>query len=366
MTRCDSLLESDWEATVEKLGGAAHLSDMARDTKAFQRGRVIRDPLVLLRLVLAYCLGERGLRLTAAWADAIGLARISNVGLLYRLQQCEGWLLCLVGQLLAQRTAAVGKGRLIRLIDATTVPKAAVAERRRNGIWRVHAAFDLPAERFSHFDVTDQSGGEQLDRMPVVNGEIRIADAAYLQPERIAAVRAAGADVLVRAAWRNGRWLDEQGQDFDFIAAFQAAADGWIDQPVRLARRAADPLRLRVVATRLPPEAAAAARRKARRKAQQSGYTISNDALIAAEWVVLVTSLPPEVFATDEVLALYRLRWRIELAFKRLKSIIGLKRPPGTDERSARAFILAHLLMILLLEPVLDGFEDSPHWARAA
>jgi hypothetical protein len=307
-----------------------------------------------------------GLRLTAAWAEVMGLARISNVGLLYRLQQCDAWLQHLVGELLAERAAAITKGRLVRLIDATTVPKAARAERQRNGIWRVHAAFDLPTERFSHFQVTDQSGGEQLDRIPVVKGEIRIADAAYLQPERIAAVRAAGADVLLRAAWRNGRWLNEQGRAFDFIAAFKAAADGQIDQPVRLHRASTDPLSLRLVARRLPPEAASAARRKARRAAQKSGYTISDAALIAAEWVVLVTSLPPEAFTTDEVLALYRLRWRIELAFKRLKSVIGLKGPPGSDERSARAFILAHLLMILLLEPWLDGFEDSPHWADAA
>jgi IS4 transposase len=69
---------------------------------------------------------------------------------------------------------------------------------------------------------------------------------------------------------------------------------------------------------------------------------------------------------TQDVLALYRLRWRVELAFKRLKSVIRLKGPPGKDPRSARAFILAHLLMILLLEPLVDAFEDSPHWANAA
>ena len=39
----------------------------------------------LLRLILAYCLGERGLRSTAAWATAMGLADISNVALLQRL-----------------------------------------------------------------------------------------------------------------------------------------------------------------------------------------------------------------------------------------------------------------------------------------
>ena len=82
--------------------------------------------------------------------------------------------------------------------------------------------------------------------------------------------------------------------------------------------------------------------------------------------MILITSLKPEDFPTADVLALYRLRWRIELAFKRLKSLVGLKGPPGSDERSARPYVLPHLLMILLLEPLVDAFEDSPRSAAAA
>jgi IS4 transposase len=58
-------------------------------------------------------------------------------------------------------------------------------------------------------------------------------------------------------------------------------------------------------------------------------------------WVILVTSLPQEAFSTADTLALYRLRWRIELAFKRLKNLISLRGPPDIDERSARPFVLA-------------------------
>jgi IS4 transposase len=82
--------------------------------------------------------------------------------------------------------------------------------------------------------------------------------------------------------------------------------------------------------------------------------------------VIIITSLGADAFTSDDILALYRLRWRIELAFKRLKSLIGLKGPPGADARSARPYLLAHLLLILLLEPLVDRFEDSPHWAHAA
>ena len=324
------------------------------------------DAIVLLRIVLAYCLGEGGLRLTAAWAAAIGLVDISNVALLYRLRQCETWLQHLVGRLLGSRVNAAAQGRLIRIVDATTVPKAARTERCRNGVWRIHSAFDLPHERFGHFELTDETGGEHLDRAPVVEGEIRIGDSAYVQPERIAAVLDGGGDVVVRVAWRNGRWLDRMGAPFDFIAAFRNARAGQLDSPIWLHRKHADPLHLRLVATRLPPHAREAARQRVRRSAQKSGYKLSADALVAAEWVVLVTSLPHSDFSSADVLALYRLRWRVELAFKRLKSVIGLRPPPGADRRSARAFILAHLLMILLLEPLVDAFEDSPHSAEAA
>ncbi len=57
------MMNEAWQTTVDKLGGTAYLAATAREAKAFLRARVIPDATVLLRLVLAYCLGERGLRL---------------------------------------------------------------------------------------------------------------------------------------------------------------------------------------------------------------------------------------------------------------------------------------------------------------
>lgn len=362
MTR-DSLLNEDWLSVVERLGGARRLEESGRATKAFVRPREIATAIDLLRLILSYCLGERGLRLTAAWASAVGLADLSNVALLYRLRQCGEWLAMLVGQALSAAVPAAGRGRLIRIIDATTVPQAGREAAKRNKLWRIHSAFDLPSERFGCFELTDQQGGETLDRIPVVAGELRIADRAYLQPDRMAGVLAAGADLLLRAGWKNARWLDADGAPADLLAMFGAASDGLIDQPIWLGRKAGPALALRLVAVKKPEPAAAEARRKARRQAQKEGYQISSATLAAADWVILVTSLSPADYSTEDVLALYRLRWRVELAFKRLKSIIGLKGPPGRDPRSARPYLLAHLLVILLLEPLVNQLEDSPRWA---
>ena len=82
----ESLMNGDWPALVARLGGAAALEASARETKAFQRARGFASAADLLRTMLAYCLGGRGLRSTAAWATAVGLADVSNVALLYRLR----------------------------------------------------------------------------------------------------------------------------------------------------------------------------------------------------------------------------------------------------------------------------------------
>jgi hypothetical protein len=363
----ESLVNQDWGSVVARLGGADALSSSARETKAFLRPRVIDNAVDLLRLVLAYCLAEKGLRLTAAWATSIGLVDISNVALLYRLRQCGDWLALLVGQALAAAAPKASRGRLIRIIDATAVPKAGAQAKKRSALWRIHSAFDVPRERFGHFELTDERQGETLDRIPVVKGEIRIGDRAYLQPGRMATVLAAGADVLIRAGWKSACWLDAGGRPLDLIAAFRkASTPGLIDRPIMIGRKGGAHLALRLVAIKKPAPAAAQARRKARREAQREGYQLSKQALAAADWIILVTSLTPVDFTTDDIVALYRLRWRIELGFKRLKSLIGLKGPPGTDERSARPYVLAHLLMILLLEPLIDEFEVSPRCAAAA
>jgi Transposase DDE domain len=362
----ESLFTQDWQEIVQRLGGACALETSARESKAFQRPRVLETAVDLLRMILAYCLSDRGLRSTAAWATSIGLADISNVALLYRLRQCGDWLAVLIGRVLTAAAPEASRGRLIRLIDGTTVPKAGRVAKTKNQLWRVHSAFDLPDERFGFFELTDEHGGERLDRIPVVKGEIRIADRGYLQPDQMATVVEAGADILIRAGWKNARWLDEKGETTDLLKVFRAAESSeLIDQPIWIGRKSGAPLSLRLLAIKKTPEAAAKARRTAHAAARKGGHQISEGTLAAADWVILITSLPPKEFSSADVLALYRLRWRIELAFKRLKSLIGLKGPPGSDPRSARPYLLAHLLMILLLEPLMGAFEVSPRLAHA-
>jgi IS4 transposase len=278
------------------------------------------------------------------------------------LRNTGEWLSQLIGRLLKKVCPQSAQGRVIRILDGTSVTKAGRQAKQSNSLWRIHASFEVPGERFDFLELTDEKGGERIDRVPVVPGEIRIGDAAFLQVDQIGTVMAQGADVLVRASWRHARWLDKNAEPLDLLGLLKAAGSvGQIDRPIWLGRKkGTPPLAMRLVALRKPAAAMAEARRKARVAAQREGRQVSAGTLSASEWVILVTSLSKDSFSTEDILKLYRMRWRIELAFKRLKSLVGLRSPPVKDPRLAKPWLLSHLLMILLVEPLMDEFGVSP------
>ena len=101
-----------------------------------------------------------------------------------------------------------------------------------------------------------------------------------------------GADIIVRTPWRGARWNGENGEPFDLLAALAAGETASvIDTPIWVLPKKAAPLALRLVALRKPKQAAEASRVTARAESKSEGDAISAGMLIAAEWVILVTSL---------------------------------------------------------------------------
>jgi len=359
----ESLDNDDWKMLVDRLGGSDAIALLARQTGAFIRPRNVKDADSLLRLCLGYGPGGQSLRSAAAWAEATGLASLSNVGLLKRLRKCSDWLDKLVATALKAGLPDDLPPRPIRIIDGSIVQKGP----GQKGAWRFHCVYDLHKTGFSFFNLTDEKTGEYFDMAPVVPGEIRIGDRAYMQTDRIGKVLAYGGDILVRSGWNSARWLDEDGRKLDLVGKLKEAGQAGmsvLDIPVQVGRNShKPPLALRLVAVAMPEQYAKKARRKARKTAKRKGHKISKETLQAAGWLILVTSLKREEFTLDMLKRLYRLRWQIELGFKRLKSLIGTKKPPGRDENLAKVFILSHLLIAVVIEPPIAKLRDSFPWA---
>jgi hypothetical protein len=106
----------------------------------------------------------------------------------------------------------------------------------------------------------------------------------------------------------------------------------------------------RLVIVPLEPEAAERARERARRNARHWGYRASEAAVEMAGYLMLLASLPVETWPASRVLASYRLRWQVELAFKRMRSLVGLEELRAKDPKLAKAWINTALLAALLAD----------------
>jgi IS4 transposase len=67
----------------------------------------------------------------------------------------------------------------------------------------------------------------------------------------------------------------------------------------------------------------------------------------------VLTNLDPPTGSRPASLELYRCRWQVELALKRLKSLLQLGHLPKKDPVCARAWMQMKLLLALLVEQLL-------------
>jgi transposase len=79
-------------------------------------------------------------------------------------------------------------------------------------------------------------------------------------------------------------------------------------------------------------------------------------------YVVLATSF--EAPEAKEIVRLYRMRWQIELVFKRLKSLFGYNEVPVKLDRTARAWFYGKLLLAALTETWVNKARFSPLYRR--
>ena len=67
-------------------------------------------------------------------------------------------------------------------------------------------------------------------------------------------------------------------------------------------------------------------------------------------------------YAAAAVLELYRARWLIEMAIKRMKSLFGLGQLPKRADASARAWLHGKLFVALLVERLRAAGETLSPW----
>ena len=350
MKTTTNLLEEEWEFLTGLL--PKDWRQQARATGALQRARGVADADSLLQLILMHTATGLSLRQTVVRAREQSIAEISDVALLKRLRSSEPWLRSLTAQMTELGDAGIirrlAQRRRIRVVDATTVEEQGGA----GTDWRIHYTLCLPDLSCDFFEVTDEHGGETYRRIPVERGDLLLADRGYSNAAGVAAVKAAGGDVLVR--WNSFSFpLESDGKAFAALKELsklpKRGAREWSVSFSHEGKKYTG----RLCAIRKNAVATARAQDKLRRKANKKQKPVNDEALKLAEFVLVFTTLHQRDLSTWEVLELYRVRWQIELRFKHLKSLLGLGCLPKYDEASCRAWIQAKLLCGLLIERLM-------------
>jgi DDE family transposase len=335
--------------------------EQAKTSGALTRSRGVSGPEPLLRILLIHLANGYSLAETTVRARQTGLADMTAVALFKRLRASEHWLQWLAKELGVARGWELPAGNLrYRAIDATVV-----SEPGSTGTdWRLHYSLCLNDLRCDFFEITDVKGGETWRRIPVSEGDVLLGDRIYGTPTGVAHVLAAKGEVIVRINHRALPLFESDERSFPMAQRFRKLRVGQPQQWNTFAIHEGRRLQGRLIAVKRSAEATRRARKRMSQKASRKQEKISQESWRLAPYFFVWTSLPDR-FDPDQILEAYRLRWQIELSFKRMKSILGFGHLPKKDPASARAWLHGKLFVSLLAEHLIAAADAFSPWGYA-
>ncbi len=357
----DNAAQENWSILLSLF--PAKWNERARESGAVERLRGFSSAEALLRTLLLHVANGLSLRETAVQAKLADWAAVSDVALLKRLRNSEEWLRLLCADLLQENGVALvhaGTQRRIRIVDGTIVREPG----KTGSQWRILYSLSLPSLDCDFFEISGTEGvgtGESLRRVPLAAQDFILGDAGYWSTAEVESAQRRGADVLIRVNSPKFVAYGTDNRRFGLLTRVRALRQAGEIGEWRVTLRGEDiAVQGRVCAIRKSEHAIEQAHRRLHRKASKKQTRIKPQTLEYARYVIVFTT---EMSAsTEEILELYRLRWQIELVFKRMKAIAQLGHLPKHDKRSARAWLYGKLLVALLTQKLIRLGRDISPW----
>jgi hypothetical protein len=323
----------------------------------------IRDADTLLRFILLHAGADLPLRQTVAAMAEGGGPSLSPMRLHKKMARAAPYLRALVERMVGwpvQGAREQWGWYVFSAVDATVVcgPGAVGTDAR------IHTKLRVADVSLAAVEVTDETGGETFCRFAWAPGELAVGDRAYFTPRGIEHVLDAKADGLVRYRLEGVELRDDIGSVIDVLDVVEHLEVGEtldIDVAAKLPNSVAP---ARLIAYRLPDDAVERARERLR---SDKGAELSARVFEAAKYVLLLTTASRDRLDADRCLRGYRLRWQIELQFKRWKSLCGFDLLPNWRDDTTLSWLYAKVLLGALLDRMASiPTELSPPERRAA
>ena len=338
------------------------LASSTNTLKGLRKDKAAED---YIRTLLIHIGCGYSLRETVTRARLSNLADISDVALVKRLRKAKDWLHNMCIALFEEQGINLNGPNdfQARLFDATNVKEPG----KTGSIWRLHYSVQIPSLTCDFFRLTASKGegtGESFFQYPIKKGDYIIADRGYSTVSGVHHVSSKRAYVIVRVNTSILSMLDIKGQDFALLKKVQSIKEsGMVNSwDVLIPGKNGKIVRGRICAIRKSNEAIKIAHEKLRRNAQKKCHTIKPETLEYAKYVIVFTNYAVESFSAKEILELYRVRWQIELVFKRFKSIAQLGHLPKHSDDSSKAWLYGKLFVALLTNKLVEYAESISPW----
>jgi hypothetical protein len=350
------MLPEGWEAKAKELG-------------ALQRAREIKTPEALLRLILLYLTEGKSFAGTSALAGLSEEAQLSKVAVFKRIGKSGAWLqwmsenLSRKAGLIVRKPQWLGK-RNVLLVDGSEVIKCGI--RRQSHM--LHYSVDLFTLAARELLVTGMKTGEKLGnyqqrgKRDIVKG-----DRAYGNIPWIEYLARGKAGYVQRIHSQLFPVYNGKGRKIDLLQRLKRLKRGGIAdiQAYYVINGEYRPVRVCALRKDRRSERAGIKRLAHDNQRKRGGREVSKLQRENNKHIIVATSLEEEAGAA-RVLDLYRMRWQVELVFKRLKSLFEYNDLPAKRSESVKAWFYGKLLIAALCETLVNTGRFSPCGAEVA
>ena len=331
------------------------------ETKAIQRKRGIEKPDDLMMLSLFHLINGCSLTEISAIANLTKLGNVSDVAFMNRFANCNDWFLWIISQLVSEGAISYNKPKWLEQYNIYGIDASDVKEKGRSGrIHRLHFALDIFKLRSSQYKITTNKIGESICNFEVGANDLVVADRGYVSIKGIEHCTNNSGHFIFRYKKNSFKVYDSDGEVVNLLEHMRKTNDDEpLDMKVFSIGNKGEKIPLRICARRKTTDAIATTQKKLRRREQKNQAKMADETKEFNEYIVLVTNLSDEIPA-NEILDVYRLRWQIEIYFKRLKSIMDFGELPKRRFDSVMAWLNGKLMIAILIEMIIGRTNFPP------
>ncbi|GHV34857.1 IS4 family transposase [Spirochaetia bacterium] len=336
----------------------------AKELKALQRAGKIKTARELLRLIFLYLTEGKSFAVTAAITQIAGEWKLNKMAVWKRIRNSAAWLewlcknICRKAGLVAEKPDWLA-GKTVSLVDASEV----VLHGNHKKYYLLHYSLDLFTLSMREMHITDMTTGEKLSNFERIgHGDIMMGDRIYGSISGMEYARGCGADYVLRLRAGAFNLYNAKGEKEELLPWLSPLAEYEMAGRVFYYKTEAGYVPVRICAMRKDTASERAGLKRLKKESQRKhgGKVVSETQSEYNKYIIVATSLGEAEATTKAILELYRMRWQIELAFKRLKSLFRYGDIPVKLDASAKAWFYGKMLLAAVTETLVNNGRFSP------